>query len=64
MKSVPNAALGILVAIIARPASAADVSNGERLAERWWAACHVVNLDQRQASSDAPPLRPNSAKRV
>jgi hypothetical protein len=50
------AALGILVAIIARPALAADASNGERLAERWRAACHVVSLDQRQASSDAPPF--------
>jgi mono/diheme cytochrome c family protein len=63
MKSVCIAALGILVAIT-RPASAADVSNGERLAERWCAACHVVSLDQRQASSDAPPFeeiarRPN-----
>ena len=33
-------------------------------AERWCAACHVVSLDQRQASSDAPPFeeiarRPN-----
>jgi mono/diheme cytochrome c family protein len=63
MKSVCIAALGILVAIT-RPASAVDVSNGERLAERWCAACHVVSLDQRQASSDAPPFeeiarRPN-----
>jgi mono/diheme cytochrome c family protein len=58
------AAFGILVAIIAQPAFAADVSNGERLAERWCAACHVVSRDQRQASSDAPPFeeiarRPN-----
>jgi mono/diheme cytochrome c family protein len=57
-------ALGILAAVIARPAFAADASNGERLAERWCAACHVVSVDQRQASSDAPPFaeiakRPN-----
>jgi mono/diheme cytochrome c family protein len=38
------------------PALAADASNGERLAERWCAVCHVVSLDQRQASSDAPPF--------
>ena len=60
-------ALGILAAIIARPALAADVSNGERLAERWCAACHVVTLDQRQANADAPPFeeiakRPNSSE--
>jgi mono/diheme cytochrome c family protein len=45
-------ALG-LAAIIAQPAP-----------ERWCAACHVVSVDQRQASSDAPPFaeiakRPN-----
>jgi mono/diheme cytochrome c family protein len=66
--SAPNAlrvaALGILFAVIAQPALAADASNGERLAERWCAACHVVSSDQRQASSDAPPFaeiakRPN-----
>jgi len=56
-------ALG-LAAIIAQPALSADASNGERLAERWCAACHVVSVDQRQASSDAPPFaeiakRPN-----
>jgi len=66
--SAPNtlriAALGILAAVVARPALAADPSNGERLAERWCSACHVVSVDQRQASSDAPPFaeiakRPN-----
>jgi mono/diheme cytochrome c family protein len=58
--SAPNvlrvASLGILASVIAGPTLAADASNGERLAERWCAACHVVSLDQRQASSDAPPF--------
>jgi mono/diheme cytochrome c family protein len=66
--SAPNvlrvASLGILASVIAGPTLAADASNGERLAERWCAACHVVSLDRRQASSDAPPFasiakRPN-----
>jgi mono/diheme cytochrome c family protein len=57
------AALGILVAIVARPALAADAPNGERLAERWCAACHVVSLDQRQASSDAPPFEEIARRR-
>ena len=62
--SLRIAALGILAAVIGRPALAADASNGGRLAERWCAACHVVSLDQRQAYSDAPPFaeiakRPN-----
>ena len=57
-------AVGILAGLVARPALAADSANGERLAERWCAACHVVTSSQRQASSDAPPFeeiakRPN-----
>jgi mono/diheme cytochrome c family protein len=50
------AALGILSLVFAGPALAADASNGEQLAERWCAACHVVSPDQRQASADAPPF--------
>jgi mono/diheme cytochrome c family protein len=46
------------------PAFAADPFNGERLAERWCAACHVVTVGQRQANADTPPFaeiakRPN-----
>lgn len=33
-------------------AIAADAANGERLARRWCAACHVVAPGQRQASAD------------
>jgi mono/diheme cytochrome c family protein len=49
---------------VARPALAADASNGKRAAELWCAACHVVSVNQRQASADAPPFeeiakRPN-----
>jgi len=36
------------------PASAADVSNGKRIAERWCATCHVVTPEQTRASADAP----------
>jgi mono/diheme cytochrome c family protein len=38
------------------PAVAADADNGERLAQRWCASCHVVAPTQRQASADAPPF--------
>ena len=31
-----------------------DAANGERLATRWCASCHVVTPDQRAASADAP----------
>jgi mono/diheme cytochrome c family protein len=37
-------------------AMAVDADNGERLAQRWCAACHVVSPDQRRANTDAPPF--------
>jgi mono/diheme cytochrome c family protein len=49
-------AFGVLVAVIAQPVLAADASNGERLAMRWCAACHVVANNQREANTDAPPF--------
>jgi mono/diheme cytochrome c family protein len=59
-----GAAFVVLAAAITQPALAADPSNGERLAMRWCAACHVVASDQREANADAPPFeeiakRPN-----
>ena len=56
------AAFGFVSAVM--PVQAADALNGERLAQRWCAACHVVTSDQRQANADAPPFeeiakRPN-----
>jgi mono/diheme cytochrome c family protein len=44
------------------PASAADVSNGKRIAERWCAACHVVAPEQTRASADAPTFGAIAAK--
>jgi len=35
---------------------AADVANGEKLARRWCATCHVVATDQRQGSTQAAPF--------
>jgi mono/diheme cytochrome c family protein len=49
-------AFGIFAGDIVRPALATDAFNGERLAGRWCAACHVVNVNQRQANADAPPF--------
>ena len=37
-------------------AMAADANHGSDLAKRWCAACHVVNSEQKQASTDAPPF--------
>ncbi len=50
------AALAAAIAA-ATPAFGADASNGERLALRWCAACHVVSATQRQTTTDqAPPF--------
>ena len=44
-----------LSVFVANSAVAADAANGERLAERWCSACHVVTSTQREADADAPP---------
>ena len=51
-------ALLLLVAVTALPqaAAAADPANGEKLAKRWCAACHIVASDQSQGSTQAAPF--------
>jgi len=44
----------IVFCLFVSSAFAADADNGERLARRWCASCHVVSLDQRKASADVP----------
>jgi mono/diheme cytochrome c family protein len=47
----------VAAALAMTPAYAADSDNGERLAQRWCAACHVVSATQRQSTTDqAPPF--------
>jgi mono/diheme cytochrome c family protein len=41
---------------LANAAAAADTGNGEKLAKRWCAACHVVASDQRQGNTQAAPF--------
>jgi len=50
--------LFIFTAAAAMPAgaSAADAQQGEVLAKRWCAACHVVASDQQRANGQAPPF--------
>jgi len=52
----PLAAFLSLIALfaVAAPATAADVANGEALAKRWCAACHVVAEGQRTGNPDIP----------
>jgi mono/diheme cytochrome c family protein len=35
---------------------AADIRQGEQLARRWCASCHLVTADQRQGTTEAPPF--------
>jgi mono/diheme cytochrome c family protein len=35
---------------------AADIRQGEQLARRWCASCHLVTADQRQDTTEAPPF--------
>ena len=53
-------ALGLLslfvAATLAEDVSAADVRQGETLAKRWCATCHVVASDQQHPTGEAPPF--------
>lgn len=49
------AALGLaLCSTFAAAAPAADATNGETLARRWCAACHIVGSDQIRGADNAP----------
>jgi mono/diheme cytochrome c family protein len=54
------AAVGIIVSPV--QAFAADADNGERLAQRWCAACHVVTPAQTSTTTDRAPPFPVIAK--
>ena len=57
MYRIAAALLSLLVAItFASTAALADAANGEKLARRWCADCHVVASDQRQGSTQAAPF--------
>ena len=45
-----------LLCALSQGALAADVANGERLAKRWCAACHVVAADQKSGNTQAAPF--------
>jgi len=56
----PRIALCLLAAVattsLVAPALAADAGQGEVLAKRWCAACHVVSTGQARGSTQAPPF--------
>jgi mono/diheme cytochrome c family protein len=41
---------------LSQAAFAADVANGEKLAKRWCAACHVVAADQKSGNTQVAPF--------
>ena len=57
MKQTIVALLGLSFLIgFAGNAAAADASNGERLAKRWCASCHVVAADQKSGNTQVSPF--------
>jgi len=48
--------LSFIAVVALTNAAAADVANGEKLAKRWCASCHVVARDQNRGSTQAPPF--------
>jgi mono/diheme cytochrome c family protein len=54
--SVSAAVLLAAFSLSSGRASAADPENGERMARRWCASCHVVAPDQRQPTAEATPF--------
>ena len=46
----------IFVGALANAAAAANAANGETLAKRWCASCHVVASDQQRGTTQAPPF--------
>ncbi|RBP10615.1 cytochrome c553 [Roseiarcus fermentans] len=53
---VPSAALGLLLwsGLAGAALAAADVANGEAIAKRWCAACHIVAPDQTHGADSVP----------
>jgi mono/diheme cytochrome c family protein len=54
-----NSAIRILVVAAAFNLSgtfAADIRQGEQLARRWCASCHLVAADQSRGTTEAPPF--------
>jgi mono/diheme cytochrome c family protein len=56
LKAICCGLLATATATTAAMAFTADAYNGERLARRWCASCHVVASDQRQVTGEAPPF--------
>jgi mono/diheme cytochrome c family protein len=49
-------AFALLAALSNGVAAPADPVNGERLAKRWCASCHIVAADQARGADNVPPF--------
>ncbi len=57
MLRISAAVLALLAAVMLMgTAVVADTANGEKLARRWCASCHVVAPDQSQGNTQAAPF--------
>jgi mono/diheme cytochrome c family protein len=57
MKSIVRSLLLLIAATaVSQAALAADAANGERLAKRWCAACHIVATDQKSGNTQVTPF--------
>jgi len=48
--------LALVLTAVPAAAIPADPEQGERIAQRWCAPCHLASPDQKQASADVPPF--------
>jgi mono/diheme cytochrome c family protein len=55
-KSVTGLLALLGFSVFASAGWAADARNGETLAKRWCATCHVVSADQTRGNTQAPPF--------
>jgi len=53
---IPRLLLLAAVTALPQAALAADAGNGEKLAKRWCAACHVVASDQKSGNTQVAPF--------
>jgi mono/diheme cytochrome c family protein len=56
LNSFPTLAawVSIMAAATLPAAAAGNATSGQQIAERWCASCHLVTLEQKGASADAP----------
>ncbi len=56
MNRIVAALLSLTIVVALTNAAMADAANGEKLARRWCAECHVVARDQSRGNTQAAPF--------